>query len=76
MTAIWLPEGVAAAEFLPGLLSRGVVFAGGLHREVATRYVRFGHMGVSVMDDRRDDVDRALEALEARLSEVREGKAS
>ena len=70
MSAIWLPEGVLASDFLPGMLQKGVVFAGGLHKEVATKYIRFGHMGVSVMDERRDDIDKALKALEERLSEV------
>lgn len=70
MTAIYLPEPTVAAEFLPGLLKKGVVFAGGLHKEIATKYVRFGHMGVSIMDENRDDVDRALAAFEARLQEV------
>lgn len=70
MTAIWLPEGTIAAEFLPGVMKKGVVFAGGLHKEVATKYIRFGHMGVSVCDDSRGDVDKALNALEERLTEV------
>ncbi|KAI9728735.1 MAG: hypothetical protein M1828_002841 [Chrysothrix sp. TS-e1954] len=74
MTAIWLPEGVLAAEFLPGLLNRGIVFAGGLHKEVATKYIRFGHMSVSVMDHERMDIDKALDALGERLSEVKKEK--
>lgn len=49
MTAIYLPEGVAAAQLLPSLLQKGVIFAGGLHKEIATKYFRFGHMGVSVV---------------------------
>lgn len=71
MTAIWLPEGVLASDFLPGVLAKGVVFAGGLHKEVATKYIRFGHMGVSVMDDRVDHIDKALKALEERLLEIK-----
>lgn len=71
MTAIWLPEGLLASDFLPGVLEKGIVFAGGLHKEVATKYIRFGHMGVSVMDDKRDDIDRSLKALEERLQEVK-----
>ena len=70
MTAIWLPQGMIASEFLPGVLQKGIVFAGGLHKEVATKYIRFGHMGASVMDDRNDHVDNALKALEERLTEV------
>jgi len=75
MTAIYLPEGTTAADFLPGLLKKGVVFAGGLHKEIATKYVRFGHMGVSVMNENRDDVDRALKAFEDRLEECGYKKA-
>jgi alanine-glyoxylate transaminase/serine-glyoxylate transaminase/serine-pyruvate transaminase len=49
MTAIYLPESVKATDILPGLAKRGVVFAGGLHKEIAPKYIRFGHMGVSVV---------------------------
>jgi alanine-glyoxylate transaminase/serine-glyoxylate transaminase/serine-pyruvate transaminase len=49
MTAIYLPENVTASELLPNLLKKGVIFAGGLHKEIATKYIRMGHMGVSVV---------------------------
>lgn len=71
MTAMYLPEGLTPPEVLPGLAKKGVVFAGGLHREIATRYIRFGHMGVSVMEEeRRGEIGRALEALREVLEEV------
>lgn len=75
MTAVYLPDGVTAAEFLPGMIERGIVFAGGLHKDIATKYVRFGHMGVSVMDDRAADIDKALHAFDERLQEVGYQKA-
>jgi alanine-glyoxylate transaminase/serine-glyoxylate transaminase/serine-pyruvate transaminase len=49
MTAIYLPDGVKGADLLPILAKKGVVFAGGIHKEIATKYIRFGHMGVSVV---------------------------
>lgn len=49
MTAIYLPENVKAPELLPNLLKKGVIFAGGLHKQIATKYIRVGHMGVSVV---------------------------
>ena len=70
MTAVYLPEGVQAPEILSSLMKKGVIFAGGLHKEIATKYIRFGHMGVSVTDPNRQDVDKALEALKTGLSEV------
>jgi alanine-glyoxylate transaminase / serine-glyoxylate transaminase / serine-pyruvate transaminase len=72
MTAIWLPEGVSPPEVLPLLSQKGIVFAGGLHKEIATKYIRFGHMGVSVMEDeKRGDIKKALDALDASLGEVK-----
>lgn len=69
MTAIYLPDKVAVTEVLPKLLDKGVIFAGGLHKEIASKYVRFGHMGVSAVDPKRNDVDKAIKALEDSLSE-------
>jgi len=70
MTAIYLPDGLTPPEILPNLMQKGVVFAGGLHKEIATRYIRFGHMGVSTMDESRGDIDKALDALKQGLAEV------
>jgi alanine-glyoxylate transaminase/serine-glyoxylate transaminase/serine-pyruvate transaminase len=70
MTAIYLPEGVAPPDVLPGLLKKGVVFAGGLHKEIATKYIRVGHMGVSVTDPNRSDITKAIESLKEALTEV------
>jgi alanine-glyoxylate transaminase / serine-glyoxylate transaminase / serine-pyruvate transaminase len=74
MTAIYLPEGLTPPEILPKLMSRGVIFAGGLHKEIATKYIRFGHMGVSVTDESRGEIDKALKALKDGLMEVQEAK--
>ncbi|PHH59675.1 hypothetical protein CDD81_2677 [Ophiocordyceps australis] len=69
MTAIYLPDKVTIPDLLPKLLSKGIIFAGGIHKDIATKYIRFGHMGVTVVDTKRDDVDRAIEALKAALAE-------
>jgi alanine-glyoxylate transaminase/serine-glyoxylate transaminase/serine-pyruvate transaminase len=78
MTAIWLPDGLKPPDILPHLLKRGVIFAGGLHKEIAAKYIRFGHMGVSVTDPNKNDIDRALQALKEGLQEVgyKDGKVS
>jgi alanine-glyoxylate transaminase / serine-glyoxylate transaminase / serine-pyruvate transaminase len=69
MTAMYLPDGMTPPDVLPSLLKKGVIFAGGLHREIATKYIRFGHMGVSVMDPSRGDIDNAILALKGGLVE-------
>jgi alanine-glyoxylate transaminase / serine-glyoxylate transaminase / serine-pyruvate transaminase len=70
MTAMYLPEGLTPPDILPALLQKGIIFAGGLHKEIASKYIRFGHMGVSVMDEGRGDIDRAIEALREGLAEA------
>jgi alanine-glyoxylate transaminase / serine-glyoxylate transaminase / serine-pyruvate transaminase len=75
MTAIYLPENVAIPDILPKLSSKGVIFAGGIHKAIATKYIRFGHMGVSVTDPNRKDVDKALDALKSGLYECGYQKA-
>jgi alanine-glyoxylate transaminase / serine-glyoxylate transaminase / serine-pyruvate transaminase len=70
MTAIYLPENVQASQILPSLLNQGIVFAGGLHKEITTKYIRFGHMGVSVTDPKRNDIDKAINALKTAFSEA------
>ncbi|CZT41418.1 related to several transaminases [Rhynchosporium secalis] len=75
MTAIYLPENIKAPELLPNLLKKGVIFAGGLHKEIAAKYIRVGHMGVSVTDPKRGDVERAIKALQSGLSDAGYQKA-
>lgn len=74
MTAIYLPDGLTPPEVLPSLMKKGVVFAGGLHKEIATKYIRFGHMGVSVMDGDRGDIDKAIAALKESLADIQKAK--
>ena len=70
MTAIYLPEGITPPDVLPSLAKKGVIFAGGLHKEIATKYIRFGHMGVSVTDPNRPDITKAIESLKESLVEA------
>jgi alanine-glyoxylate transaminase / serine-glyoxylate transaminase / serine-pyruvate transaminase len=70
MTAIYLPDGMVPPDVLPKLLKKNVIFAGGLHKEIATKYIRFGHMGVSVTDPKRNDIDHAIQALKDGLLEA------
>lgn len=36
MTAVWIPDGVKLPELLPRIASKQVIFAGGLHKEIAS----------------------------------------
>jgi alanine-glyoxylate transaminase/serine-glyoxylate transaminase/serine-pyruvate transaminase len=70
MTAVYLPEGVTVPDLLPKLFAKGFVMAGGLHKEIATKYFRFGHMGVSVTNGDLGHIDNAIKALKESLAEA------
>ena len=70
MTAVYTPNDLPVSELLPKIASRGVVFAGGLHKDLATKYFRIGHMGVTATKPERGDLDKALSVLREALVEV------
>ncbi|KAG0049229.1 hypothetical protein BGZ83_005928 [Gryganskiella cystojenkinii] len=69
MSAVYYPQGVAATDLLPKLAAHGIVAAGGLHAEIAPKYFRIGHMGISVTEPERGYLDATLNALKASLAE-------
>lgn len=39
------------------------------------KYFRIGHMGISVVDSQREDVNKVIKSLEEALEEVKDAKA-
>jgi alanine-glyoxylate transaminase/serine-glyoxylate transaminase/serine-pyruvate transaminase len=72
LTAVWVPEGLNTTEILQKAREKGVVFAGGLLVDVKDRYIRIGHMGVSVADEDRGDISRMCEVLRAVIGELQD----
>lgn len=68
LTAFWVPAGVEAKEVLAKVLKKGIMLSAGMHVEVGTKYVRFGHMGYSAFSD-EDHVHRGIEALKEVMAE-------
>jgi alanine-glyoxylate transaminase/serine-glyoxylate transaminase/serine-pyruvate transaminase len=64
MTAIYFPDGLSAPDIIPRLLERGIVIAGGLHKDIKDKYFRIGHMGISAIDTTtRSDLENVKNAL-------------
>ena len=74
LSAIWVPEGLSATEVLQRASAEGVIFAGGLLPAIKDRYIRIGHMGVSVTDEERGDIRRISEVLHNIISELLDQK--
>lgn len=70
MTTVYAPDGIAASDIVGAMGKKGVIIAGGLHKDIKTKYFRIGHMGVSVVQRNRGDVDAILSALKDSLKEL------
>mmetsp|Transcript_2634 Transcript_2634/g.3881 ORF Transcript_2634/g.3881 Transcript_2634/m.3881 type:complete len:116 (+) Transcript_2634:969-1316(+) len=79
LSAMKFPKGVSKEELLPKITKRGVIVAGGLHKKIKTTYFRVGHMGLSVLDGKRQHLVTVIEAIEGALIEcgvkIEKGKA-
>ncbi|RDB23815.1 Alanine--glyoxylate aminotransferase 1 [Hypsizygus marmoreus] len=73
MTALYLPDGIGASDILPRLAAKGVVMAGGLG-DSKDKYIRIGHMGTSVVDATRGDIDTIASTLQVSLKEAQAAK--
>jgi len=63
MTALYFPTGLTAADVIPKMAGRDVTVAAGLHKQIKEQYFRIGHMGISVVDRTRGDIDKVLDTL-------------
>lgn len=70
MTAVCYPNGLKAPDVLPKLAQRGVVLGAGIHKDTKDQYFRIGHMGVSVVEPARNDIDKLLTNLKEVLAEA------
>lgn len=69
MTAIYFPDGLSAPDVIPKLLERGIVIAGGLHKDIKDKYFRVGHMGITVKNTTtRNDLEKVKDALRSVLN--------
>lgn len=72
MTAIYYPDGVQPTDLLPLIVKSGVVVAGGLHPEMATKYFRVGHMGISSVEVERGHMQKVADVLESSLAQLKQ----
>ncbi|EPT00913.1 hypothetical protein FOMPIDRAFT_1023472 [Fomitopsis schrenkii] len=70
MTAVYFPNGIKAPDVIPRLLKKDVVVAGGLHKDHKDKYFRIGHMGVTVVNEERGDIDKIIAAVKESISEA------
>ncbi|KAG5636870.1 hypothetical protein H0H81_006592 [Sphagnurus paluster] len=72
---LYYPEGLGATDVLPRFAQRGLVIAGGLFASIKDKYFRIGHMGVTVVESDRGDVDNIIRVLRESIAEAKSQKA-
>jgi alanine-glyoxylate transaminase/serine-glyoxylate transaminase/serine-pyruvate transaminase len=71
LTAVYFPtDKISAADVLPKIASHNVILAGGLHKQISSKYFRIGHMGISAVDNDRPDIDLLLNAIKKGFEEA------
>lgn len=71
MTALYVPEGVNVPALLGHISSvYKINLAGGIHPKISTRYIRIGHMGISVTENDGADLEAVIEAIKSSLKAV------
>jgi len=63
MTAIYTPNDVQTTAIISAAGEKGITIAGGLHKEIKSKYFRIGHMGLTAVERRSEDLDKLLAAL-------------
>ncbi|KAF8517978.1 PLP-dependent transferase [Hysterangium stoloniferum] len=74
MTAVYYPEGLSAGDILPPMANKGIIVGGGLHAVIKDKCFRIGHMGVTVVDAERGDIDKVISALQDVIIEAKNAK--
>ncbi|CDR42393.1 CYFA0S09e02608g1_1 [Cyberlindnera fabianii] len=69
LTAAYFPEGIDGAKFIASVYQKGVIVAGGIHKDLVGKYFRVGHMGVSALDPKLGHIDAAVRAIKEALEE-------
>ncbi|EPQ56393.1 PLP-dependent transferase [Gloeophyllum trabeum ATCC 11539] len=74
MSAFYFPEGVTGPDVLPRLFKKDVIVAAGLHKAMKEKYFRVGHMGISVVDEQRGDIDKVIASMKEAIEEAIQSK--
>lgn len=70
LSVVYYPENVEGAALLSKMAANGFTIASGIYKEYKDKYFRIGHMGVSAVGERKQELNECFEALKLSLSEL------
>ncbi|KAG7886628.1 hypothetical protein KL938_000281 [Ogataea parapolymorpha] len=69
LTTAYYPDGVDGPTFLSKVRDNGFTLATGIYKDYKDKYFRVGHMGVSAVGERKQELDQCFEAIAKALRE-------
>lgn len=70
LSVIYYPAGVAPQDFLSKIAANGFTIASGIYKEYKDKYFRVGHMGVTAVGERKQELDQLFQVIKATVEEL------
>lgn len=70
LSVVYYPEGITGAQLLSKMAENGFTIASGIYKDYKDKYFRIGHMGVSAIGARKDELNQCFEALKLSLTQL------
>ncbi|VEU20892.1 DEKNAAC101869 [Brettanomyces naardenensis] len=70
LSVIYFPEGIEGPKFLSKVAGKGFTIASGIFKGYQDKYFRVGHMGISAIGSRKQELDQCFEAIKSSLEEL------
>lgn len=70
LSVIYYPDGINGSDLLLKMAENGFTIASGIYKDYKDKYFRVGHMGVSAIGSRKQELNQCFEALKLSLSQL------
>mgnify|MGYP004714540613 FL=1 len=70
LSVIYYPDNIKGSDLLSKMAENGFTIASGIYKDYKDKYFRIGHMGVSAIGERKDELNQCFEALKLSLSQL------
>lgn len=70
LSVVYYPEGINGGDLLAKMAENGFTIASGIYKDYKDKYFRIGHMGDSVVGQRKDEFPQCYEALKKSLQQL------
>lgn len=70
LSVIYYPNNVSPQDFLSKISSKGFTIASGIYKDYKDKYFRVGHMGVTAVGERKDELDQLFQVIKSTVEEL------